>query len=239
MTEYWRIKTSSRCGMQIGEICNAVAFGLPDWKGLFACLQGECHFVWQSLCNMLQRTHPLIRKFPHSFFGITEMIGPKHSKFLSGRCYESIKKKSLPFTYYTAASQKWCSAFPHAKHNSRDKKYCGVCESALQALCLHGLGWVSLGPGNCLHPACSALPVLPHRLSFPTMLLGSVEILSPSSVRRPVYLTLKFSYQLHRPAVAARPKLFSIVRELNGARPAGSTGLEALILGRPRWKCCR
>ena len=85
-----------------------------------------------------------------------------------------------------------------------------------------GLGQVSLGSGKCLHPAGSRC------LCFPTLLLGSVEILSQSSAHRTVYLTLKFSYQLHHPAVAARPKLFSIVRELNGARPSESTGLEAL-----------
>jgi len=31
--------------MPIGEICNSTAVWLSDWKGLFACLQGECHLV--------------------------------------------------------------------------------------------------------------------------------------------------------------------------------------------------
>lgn len=85
-----------------------------------------------------------------------------------------------------------------------------------------GLKQVSLGSGKCLHLAHSSLPVLPH--------LGPWFCGDPSqsSAHRTVYLTLKFSYQLHHPAVAARPKLFSIVRELNGARPSESTGLEAL-----------
>lgn len=78
-----------------------------------------------------------------------------------------------------------------------------------------------------VHGSACILPI-PHCLCFPTLLLGSVEILSQSSAHRIVYLTLRFSYQLHHPAVAARPKLFSIVPELNGARPSESTGLEAL-----------
>lgn len=55
----------------------------------------------------------------------------------------------------------------------------------------------------------SILPIF-HCLCLPTLLLGSVEILPQSPAHKTVYLTLKFPYQLHHPAVAARPKLFSI-----------------------------
>lgn len=122
----------------------------------------------------------------------------------------------LPFTYYSTAQTKMESTTAMTKNTGLF-----VDQVSKPSVC-SGLGQVSLSSGKRLHPTCS------HCLCCPTLLLSSAEILSQSSAHGTVYLTLKFSYQLHHSAVAGKPKLFSIVCELNGARPSESTGLETL-----------
>ena len=81
MTEYWMIKSSGRCGMQIGEICSAIAFELIERVCWPACKVNV--ILCDKACVIYYREGiPSYRNFtPILFFGITEMIGLKHTKF--------------------------------------------------------------------------------------------------------------------------------------------------------------
>lgn len=153
---------------------------------------------------------PSHRNFPDSLFGITKVLRLKHSKFLTRRCYESIYMCiyiyiNLPFTYYSNAQPKIIFCFPLYKAHQQWQKIV----SYLWIMPLSLLFAVASDNSLWVQGSVSILPIF-HCLCFPILLLGSVEILPQSPAHRTVYLTLKFPYQLHHPAVAVRPKLFSI-----------------------------
>lgn len=219
--------------MPIGEACNAIAFGLFDWKGLPSCRVSFC--VTKLVQLYYREDIPSQRNFPDSLFGITKVIELKHSKFLTGRCYEGIYIFKNYFSLITLLpSQKIISCFPLNKAQQQWQKIVNY----LWIISPRLLFAVSSDKSLWVQGSVSILPIF-HCLCFTTLLLGSVEILPQSPVHRTVYLTLKFPYQLHHPAVAVRPKLFSISVSWMGPGLQRTQAWKHFKLGSLRWKCSR